>query len=71
MRATCARSTPRESRAGFRIGVAEQFSRFTTLKEDGHEIDNPGEHLNSSITQLIFGYDFASRFGLQFTLPSP
>jgi hypothetical protein len=59
----------RESRAGFRLGVAEQFSRFTTLQEDGHKIDNPGEHLNSSITQLIAGYDFTSRFGVQLTLP--
>ncbi len=59
----------RESRAGFRIGVAEQFTRFTTLQEDGHKIDNPGEHLSSSITQLIFGYDFAPRFGVQLTLP--
>ncbi len=59
----------RESRPGFRVGVAEQFSRFTTLREDGHTIDNPGEHLNSSITQLIAGYDFTPRLGVQFTLP--
>ncbi len=59
----------RESRAGWRVGVAEQFTRFTTLKENGDTIDNPGEHLNSSITQLIAGYDFGPRFGLQFPLP--
>ncbi len=59
----------RESREGVRVGVAEQFTRFTRLKDDGKTIDNPGEHLNSSITQLILGYDFASRYGLQLTLP--
>ena len=59
----------RESREGFHVGVAEQFSRFTTLKDDGHEIDNPGERLNSSITQLVLGYDFTTRLGLQLTLP--
>lgn len=59
----------RESRRGFRLGVAEQFSRFTTLQENGHKIDNPGEHLNSSITQLVLGYDFGHRFGLQLTVP--
>jgi len=59
----------RESRQGVRLGVAEQFSRFATLQDDGHKIDNPGEHLNSSTTQLIGGYDFSSRFGLQLTLP--
>src|SRR6185295_8392106 len=58
----------RESRPGFRIGVAEQFTRFTRLKDDGKTIDNPGEHLNSSITQLILGYDVNSRFGVQFAL---
>lgn len=59
----------RESRAGFRIGVAEQFTRFATMQDDGHKIDNPGEHLNSSITQLILGYDVHSRFGVQLTIP--
>ncbi len=59
----------RESRQGFRIGVAEQLSRFTTLQDDGHKIDNPGEHLTSSITQFVLGYDFGPLGGVQFTLP--
>ncbi len=59
----------RESRTGFRVGVAEQFSRFATLKDDGKEIPNPGERMNSAITQLFLGYDFSSRFGLQLNLP--
>jgi hypothetical protein len=59
----------RESRAGWRVGVAEQFTRFTTLRENGHTIDNPGEHLNSSITQFVLGYDVNARVGAQLTLP--
>ena len=59
----------RESRTGFRIGVGEQFTRFARLQDDGHEIDNPGEYLNSSITQLLVGYDFLPRFGLQLNVP--
>lgn len=59
----------RESQPGFRIAVAEQFTRFATLKTDGEEIPNPGERLNSSITQLILGYDVNTRFGFQLTLP--
>jgi hypothetical protein len=59
----------RESRQGLLVGVSEQLSRFTTLQDDGEKIDNPGEHLTSSITQFLLGYDFDSRFGLQFTLP--
>jgi hypothetical protein len=59
----------RESRTGVWLGLAEQFSRYTTLKDDGKEIPNPGERLNSSITQLLLGYDVSSRFGLQLTLP--
>jgi len=59
----------REVQTGFRLGVAEQFSRFTTLQEDGDKIDNPGEHLNSSVTQVFGGYDFTSWLGLQLTLP--
>jgi len=58
-----------ESGRGFRVGVAEQFSHFATLQDKGKEIDNPGERLDSSNTQLILGYDFMPRFGVQLTLP--
>lgn len=59
-----------ESRTGFRLGVAEQFSFFNTLKQDGEEIDNAAdEHVNSSITQLLFGYRVTPRLGLQLNLP--
>jgi hypothetical protein len=50
--------------------VGEQFSRFATLQLDGSEIANPtGQYLNSSITQLVTGYDVTSRFALQINLP--
>ncbi len=51
------------------LGVGEQYSRFATLKDDGEEIENPGERLHSSITQLLFGYNVTSRFGVQLNLP--
>lgn len=55
---------------GFRLGVAEQFTRFGTLQQDGMRVDNPaGEYLESSITQFLFGYQFNRRFGLSLVVP--
>lgn len=60
----------RESRVGLLVGVAEQYSRFDTLQLDGTEVSNPfGQYLNSSITQLLFGYNVTPRIGLQINLP--
>ncbi len=43
---------------------------FATLQLDGSEIANPtGQYLNSSITQLVAGYDVTSRFALQINVP--
>jgi len=54
----------------FRLGVAEQYSFFNTIKRDGEDIGNPADELvNSSITQLLFGYGVTPRFGLQLNLP--
>jgi len=59
-----------ETRTGFRLGVAEQYSFFNTIKRDGEDIGNPADELvNSSITQLLFGYGVTPRFGLQLNLP--
>jgi hypothetical protein len=58
-----------ERRNGFRISVAEQYTRFDTRRLDGAEIANPGEHENSAITQVVFGYQFTPRVGLQLNLP--
>lgn len=59
----------REARSGWWLGVAEQYSRFATLKNDGEEVENPGERLHSSITQLLLGYNLTPRFGVQLNLP--
>lgn len=59
-----------ESRRGFFIGAAEQFTRFGTLQFEGSEVPNPtGQRLDSSITQAILGYSFTERFSLQVNVP--
>ena len=60
----------RESRVGLLVGVAEQYAHFGTLQQSGTEVSNPfGQYLNSSITQLLFGYTFTPRVGVQLNLP--
>jgi hypothetical protein len=56
--------------AGWYAAAAEQFTRFGTLQFEGDEVSNPtGQYLNSSITQLVAGYNITSRFALQLNLP--
>jgi hypothetical protein len=60
----------RESRQGIFAGVAEQFTGYDTLQDDGHKVANPaGERLNSSITQFIGGYTFTPWLSAQINLP--
>ncbi len=55
---------------GWYGAVGEQFTRFGTLQLDGEEVANPtGQYLNSSITQLVTGYQINSRFALQINMP--
>lgn len=55
---------------GFFSGVAEQFTHFGTIQQDGREVRNEtGQYLDSSISQLYGGYNFNDRVGLQFNLP--
>ena len=55
---------------GFSLSVAEQFTHFATLQEDGAQVPDPtGQRLNSSITQVIAGYNFNERFSVQLGLP--
>jgi hypothetical protein len=50
--------------------VGEQFTRFGTLQDNGNEVPNPtGQYENSSITQLVSGYQINSRFALQINVP--
>ncbi|MFL6531529.1 MAG: hypothetical protein ACJ8KX_13760 [Chthoniobacterales bacterium] len=52
------------------FAVAEQFTHFGTLQLEGAEVPNPtGQYLDSSITQLVGGYNFTPRFALQINLP--
>jgi len=52
------------------FAVAEQFTHYGTLQLDGEEVNNPtGQYLDSSITQLVAGYGFNSRFALQINVP--
>lgn len=54
----------------FRLGIAEQFTEYGKLQEDGHKIDNAmHQRLASSITQIVSAYDFSDSFGLQVSLP--
>src|SRR5258706_15187253 len=70
----CAIYSAAESRGelgtGIYAGVAEQFTHFGTLQEDGVHVPNPDrQSLDSSITQLLLGYNFTERFGVQFNAP--
>ena len=55
---------------GWFAGVAEQFTHFSTLQDEGIEQPNVvGQHLDSSVSQLFAGYNFNERFGVQFNAP--
>lgn len=55
---------------GVFAGIAEQFTHFGTLQEDGRKIPNEhNEVLDSSITQILAGYNFSDRFGIQLNVP--
>ncbi len=52
------------------MGAYEQYTRFGTLQEDGREVPNEiGQYMNSSITQLLVGYQFGDRLAVQLNLP--
>jgi len=70
----CAVYSANESRGelgrGFSAGVAEQFTHFGTMQQDGQKVPNDAQqHLNSSISQLMVRYNFHEHFGVQFNLP--
>ena len=59
-----------ESGKGFYAAAAEQFTHFGTLQLDGHKVPNDvNQSLDSSVTQLIAGYNFSGRLGVQLNLP--
>lgn len=55
---------------GWHASLSEQFTHFGTLQENGRSIPNPvGERLDSSVTQIHLGYDFAHALGVQVSVP--
>ncbi len=55
---------------GVYVGVAEQFTHYGTLREDGVSVPNTvNQYLDSSVAQLFAGYNFSQRFGVQFNAP--
>jgi hypothetical protein len=58
-----------EIEKGFIGGVAEQYTHFGTLQEEGHRIASHGEFINSSVSQIFGLYNFNKRFGLQLNVP--
>lgn len=58
------------SKPGFSLGIFEQFTHFGTLQDSGNKVPNEaGQYMDSSITQIIAGYQFSERFGLQANIP--
>ena len=59
-----------KTRTGPWIGVAEQFTSFNTVRDGDSTLSNDaGEWLQSSITQIIGGYNIHPRFGVQINVP--
>lgn len=55
---------------GFLGGVAEQFTHFGTVQDDGHKVSNTAnQYIESSVSQVFVGYKFNDRVGVQFNLP--
>lgn len=54
---------------GWFVGVAEQYTRYDQLREDGHRIPDGGQYLKSSVTQLMLGYGIDERWSVQANLP--
>jgi hypothetical protein len=54
---------------GFFGGVAEQFTHFGTLYDEGHRLAGNGQYIDSSVAQVFAGYNFNNRFGLQLNVP--
>ena len=55
---------------GFSLTLAEQFTHFGTLQDEGNEVRNgTHQYLNSSVSQIVLGYTFNDWVNLQFNLP--
>src|ERR1041385_4827815 len=55
---------------GLSASLAEQFTHFGTLQENGGKVSNPThQYLNSSISQIVLGYTFNDWAAVQFNAP--
>jgi len=54
---------------GFYGGVAEQFTPFGTVQDNGHRIASEGQYIDSSVSQLFAGYNINDRISVQLNLP--
>lgn len=51
-------------------GLAEQYTYFGSVQQDGDRVGNPsGQYLHSAISQLFVGYNLNRTMGIQFTAP--
>lgn len=61
----------RESRPGWSVALAQQYTRAGTLSDGGHRVDNPsGQACDNYVTQLSAGYRFAGPWGVSLTVPA-
>ncbi|HXC52722.1 MAG TPA: hypothetical protein VN634_17695 [Candidatus Limnocylindrales bacterium] len=59
-----------QHKTGLLLGVAEQYTLFGTVRVDGKKVPNEAnEWVHSSITQLLVGYTFTPRIGVQMNVP--
>ncbi len=55
---------------GIFAGIAEQYTHYATVQEDGSHVANPAhQRMDSLISQALIGYNLNDRFGLQFNVP--
>lgn len=54
----------------FNVSLFEQYTHFRTTQRDGVEVPNDvGQYLNSSITQIVLGYQATDRLSIQLNVP--
>lgn len=58
------------SHEGFSVSLAEQFTSFHALQNNGDHVENNAhQSLSSSVTQIVGRYNFSADYGLQMALP--
>jgi hypothetical protein len=55
---------------GFFGGVAEQFTEFGTVQDEGHKVASEGQYIDSSVSQVFAGYTINDQFSVQLNLPA-